>query len=322
MKNICLIGAGNIGSRHLQGLKKTTTALSIEVIDPSEQSLTTAQERYRQISSSTNHNILFNKDLKTVSKNIDLAIIATSSNVRRKVTEELLRNSEVKYLILEKILFQKKEDYTAIEKLLKRKGIKTWVNFSMRTMPFYHDLKDKFNGKIQMNVSGSQYGLITNAIHFLDYIAFLTDCYDFTVSLDGLDKKLIKSKRNGFSELNGTINVYFKDGSTGSFTCYPEGNAPFIIEIFSSDCRYISKESERKVFTSSSHNKWIWKEIESNLPYQSDMTNIVAESILNSGRCSLAPYSQASKIHLQFLESLLIFLNKSSGKKFDFYPFT
>ncbi len=321
MKNVCLIGAGNIGSRHLQGLKKVKFPLSIQVVDPSAQSLEIAEERYEQIQTSTKHQISFLEDIEKVSKKIDLAIIATSSNARRKVIDNLFNSSDVKYLILEKILFQKKEDYINIEELLKKKKIKTWVNFSMRTMPFYRDLKRKIKGEVQMFVSGGQYGLITNAIHFVDYIAYLTNCYEFKVATEGLDPKPIESKRRGFLELNGTLNVYFKDGSMGSFTCYPTGDAPFVIEVLSKKYRCISRESERKAYVSSPNSNWKWIEEDTDIPFQSDMTNLVVEEVLKKGSCSLTSFKEASKLHLQLLDALLSFLNRS-GKKFTDYPFT
>lgn len=322
MKNICIIGAGNIGSRHLQGLKKIIFPLNIEVVDPSKESLEIARQRYEQIKSPVNHTISFLQDINKVSKKIDLAIIATSSNVRRKVIENLLSISSVEYLILEKILFQKKKDYSDIEKLLKKKNCKTWINFSMRTMPFYHNLKGKVKGPIQMIVSGGQYGLITNAIHFIDYIAFITGNYNFTIDTKGLDKNPIESKRLGFLELNGTLDVHFTDGSFGSFTCYANGNAPFLIEVLSSKSRCISKESERKAWLSCSDTDWKWEEIESNIPFQSDMTNKLMEDILNTGTCPLASYSDAAKLHVTFLDSLLQFLNESSNERYSLYPFT
>lgn len=321
MNNICIIGVGNIGSRHLQGLKKVILPLNINVIDPSDKALKIAEERYKQTESSTDHQISFARNLNSLPNKIDLAIVATASNVRREVLEDLSLKSSIRYLILEKILFQKKQDYLDIEKLLKKKSIKTWVNFSMRTMPFYQNLKGKFKGKLQMIVSGSQYGLVTNAIHFVDYIAFLTNNYDFKVSTDGLDQKLIVSKRPGFSELNGTLSIRFKDGSTGSFTCYPDGDAPYIIEIVSKNYRCISRENDRKAQISSSPS-WKWQVVDSNIPYQSDMTNIVVEEILTNETCLLSSYSHASKLHLQLFEGLIKFLNESSRKKFNYYPFT
>lgn len=321
MKNVCIIGAGNIGSRHLQGLKKVKFPLSIEVVDPSTKSLEIARQRYQQTESSTNHKISYLQNISNLSKKIDLAIIATNSDVRRLVIEKLLQVSFIQYLILEKILFQRKEDYSYVEKLLLGENIKTWVNFSMRTMPFYRDLKGKFHGKLQMIVSGSQYGLVTNAIHFVDYIAFLTNSYDFKVTTGGLDPKLIISKRPEFSELTGTLSVIFKNGSTGYFICYSDGDAPYIIEVFSKNYRCISRENDKKAEISS-FPSWKWQEVDSYIPYQSDMTNVVVEEIFTKRTSPLTPYSQASNLHLQLFESLLNFLNKSTKKKFNLYPFT
>lgn len=321
MKNVCIIGAGNIGSRHLQGLKKVKFPLLIEVVDPSTESLKIASQRYQQIDSTTNHKISFLQDISNLSKKIDLAIVATNSDVRRLVIEKLLQRSSVKYLLLEKTLFQKKEDYPYVENLLLKNNVKTWVNFSMRTIPFYHDLKGKLNTPLQMVVSGSQYGLVTNTIHFVDYIAYLTNSYNFKVSTDGLDQKVIVSKRSGFSELNGTLSIRFKDGSTGSFTCYPDGDAPYIIEVFSKNYRCISRENDRKAEISSSPT-WEWQVLDSHIPYQSDMTNTVVEEILMKGTSPLTPYTHALHLHLQLFESLLKFLNASSKRKLNLYPFT
>lgn len=321
MKNVCIVGAGNIGSRHLQGLKKVKFPLSIEVVDPSTKALEIARQRYQQLELSINHQISFLKNISELSTKIDLAIIATNSDIRRKVIEKLLQISSVKYLLLEKILFQKKEDYLAVEKMLKKNDCKTWVDFSMRTMPFYRDLKGKFQGIVQMVVSGSQYGLITNVIHFVDYLAYLTNCYNFKVVTDGLDSRLIESRRKGFLELNGSLAVYFQDGSFGIFTCFAKGDAPYIIELTSENYRVISKESERKAWISQTPT-WIWQETDSYIPYQSNMTNVVVEEILTKERCPLTPYSQASKLHLQLLEGLVKFLNIHSKIKFNSYPFT
>lgn len=321
MKNICIIGAGNIGSRHLQGIKKVKFPLSIAVVDPSIKSLKIAQERYNQEQSFVSHKISFLQKIEKIPNKIDLAIVATCSNIRKKVVEDLLSKSQVTNLILEKILFQKKEDYLTIEKLLKKKHCKTWVNFSMRTIPFYYEMKKNIKGQIQYFVNGSQFGLVTNTIHYIDHMIYLSGCNEFEVDTKFLNTTPIESKRKGFLELNGTLNVYFKDGSLGSFTCYPQGKAPAIVEIESQDYRCISKETEKKAWVSTS-DSWEWNEVDTNLLYQSEMTNVITEKIFQKGECNLTPFDQALKSHLQLLEGLLNFLNRNSKKKYNLYPFT
>ena len=44
MKKIALIGAGQLGSRHLQGLAKSDLCLSIEVVEPFEGSKNIAKQ--------------------------------------------------------------------------------------------------------------------------------------------------------------------------------------------------------------------------------------------------------------------------------------
>ena len=48
-KKVVIIGAGNIGSRHLQALKAVKIPLEIFVIDPSQASLDLSKERYKSM---------------------------------------------------------------------------------------------------------------------------------------------------------------------------------------------------------------------------------------------------------------------------------
>lgn len=323
-KNICIIGAGNIGSRHLQSLKKVIIPLSIQVIDPYPSSLTNAKESYENIEpKKTNHKIRFLEDITDAEKNIDLAIIATSSNVRRKIMEQLFSTSTVKFLVLEKLLFQNYQDYNDMEQLLKRNKTKAWVNCNMRSMPFYKNIKNKLNNKpVEYFVNGGRFGLITNSIHYIDHIAFLTGCLDFTIDTKNIDKKPVKSKRKGFLELNGTLNISFKDGSFASMTCYPKGNAPIIVQIYSEDYRLISKETEGKAWETSPKSDWKWTEIEADIIYQSNLTNTLTQNILKKGDCELPSFHDSAKLHLNLLEELKNFLNKNSKTKYLNYPFT
>jgi len=323
--NVWVVGAGGIGSRHLQALKNVRFPLSIIVVDPSQQSLHVAKERYDSTSKgSSDHKIEYrNKISKTKKDNIDIAIVATCSDIRATVIKELLRYHDLKYLILEKILFNNKGDYSEIDKIINKKGIKTWVNCPMRMMPAYQKIEEYFkNKRITYVVTGSKYGLVTNAIHYLDHAAYLSGTTEFEINTAGLDPKPIPSKRKGFLELNGALTANFNNVSDASLTCYPEGNAPVIVEIHSNNARYIGRESEGKTWLAKADNNWQWEELEAPIPFQSQLTATLVEQILNTGKCDLTPYSKSKKIHLQMLEPLLKFINKNLSKKYNYYPFT
>ena len=111
MKNVFIIGAGQLGSRHLQALKSAQNSLNIYVIDPNLESLDIAKERYESIPSINRNKVSYCKSLNNVNckEKIDIVIIATSSNIRKDVTFDLLNKFEVKTIIFEKILFQKEK---------------------------------------------------------------------------------------------------------------------------------------------------------------------------------------------------------------------
>ena len=262
-------------------------------------------------------------DIKEISNKIDVAIIATTADIRRVVTEQLLSLSKVKYIIFEKLLFQKYQDYNDIKHLLATNECEAWVNCNMRTTPFYAKLKKHFkNYPLTYIVNASQQGLATNSIHYIDHMAYLTDCYDFTLDTICLNPLPIESKRKGFLELTGTLNVYFKDGSFGSFTNYPSSNVPFTIEILSEQYRCLIRAGENKSFISSSDTNWKWNLEKTPILYQSQMTNLVVSDLLKDGSCKLTPFAVSTKMHLAILNPLLKFLNKNSPKKYKLYPFT
>ncbi len=330
MFNVYIIGAGQIGSRHLQALKNVKFPLGITVIDPSEQSLAIARQRYEEMPENkylpvgrrVNHTVKYLKQID-IGHKIDLAIIATASNVRAKAVKDILKHNRVSCFILEKILFDKKSDYFAIENIFSKSKIKAWVNCARRVRPIYKHIKEDLSDRvISFRGIGSKWGLACNAVQFLDLVSFLTGDYNFVLDTHLLDKKIYPSKRRGFLEINGTLCANFKNGSKCELSSFSSGNTPFLIEIFSRDTRYIIREPERKYWTSSVKNNWQWEEVLFKTPFVSETTTVVVEDILANGSCSLTPYKKSAKIHMAFLEPLRRFLNKSMEKKYEYYPFT
>ncbi len=323
MKKIIIIGAGQIGSRHLQALAKVKQPLDISVIDPSEDSLALAKERFESISSGRHHTLHYANVIPSGRQNFDVAIIATNSNKRREAIESFLASAKVRYCILEKLLFQKKSDFKVIGKLFKKTGTKAWVNCMMRGTPFYYAVKKEIKDKrIFYYVNRTDTGLATSTIHFIDHVAFLTGCLDYIVDTSAVDKKPIASKRKGFFDLTGTVRIEFKNGSTLIFSCYATGEAPPEVIIDSPDVRYIVREAEEKAWVSLKKENWISKEVVASIPLQSSMTTGLVEELLSKGTCPLVSYADAVKLHLPILDAYLAVFNRSSGKKIDYYPFT
>ncbi len=91
MRTIAVIGAGQLGSRHLQAIAKIDIPVEVQVIDPSHESLNIAKERFDQIPLNPNVNrVSFSESLDDVHSEIDVCIVATNSDVRALVIKELL----------------------------------------------------------------------------------------------------------------------------------------------------------------------------------------------------------------------------------------
>lgn len=323
MFDVYIIGAGQIGSRHLQALKAVNSLLSIKVIDPNPISLKIAKERYESMPEGQfQHQIDYLTEIPKNKKMVDLAIIPTCSDIRAEVIKKLLALSKVKDLILEKILFNKISDYNSIGTILRRSKTKAWINFTARAMPFYNMLKQEFKTlPITYNVVAGDQGLVTNAIHYLDQIAYFTGSDKFTLDTSALIPRIFKSKRKGFFELCGTIRAHFSDGSIGNFTFYPESDHPPVISISNDRIHYIIRGAEKEAWRAKAPD-WRWENIQAPILLQSQVTNNLVEELISTGTCQLTTYEKACSTHLQMLPPLLKFFNQHSRKKYITFPFT
>ncbi len=323
MYTIAIIGAGQLGSRHLQAMKKVKVPLSIFVIDPDQNSLDTAKERYSTFGEGLHqHSLRYSQNYDNIPKRLDLVIVASSSNPRKKIIEDILECTNIKYLVLEKILFSKVEHLNQIEKLIEQKSIKTWVNCSMRMTPIWKEIKSYVaRGPIRFKVTGVNYGLVTNIIHYLDYMSYLTDCNDFKLNLESVYKNIYESKRPGYKELMGTIIAKYKDGSVGLFECIPGSDISINVEI-ASGCsnvklNLVSEAGERK--NSLSHN---FSAFDFHIPYQSELTTEFVNSLIETGECELPKYSVSAKTHKLMMAPIIKFLNENTDYKEKNFPFT
>ena len=80
MSTILIAGAGQLGSRYLQGLRSTSNAHEIYVYDLAQNSLDTAKTRYDDvIGSGPKHVVHYTGHLNSIPPTIDLAVVTTDS---------------------------------------------------------------------------------------------------------------------------------------------------------------------------------------------------------------------------------------------------
>lgn len=317
-KKNAVIGGGNIGLRHIQALFLTSDPIELYVVDPNPKALERIKAAYDEYENKDMVCIHLLENMGALPKEIDLALVATASGIRRKVTEELLQGCEVKNLILEKILFQRLEDYEKIGALLRKKKIPTWVNCARRMYQIYRQLQEELKDAedMQIVVSGGQaWELACNAIHMIDLVGYLAGCADGSITLDGLEKEIYQSKRAGYLEIGGVIKGRMGRCSAFSITTNRQQALPLTVMINSDELKCIINENTHKIAIARKENNWIFEEEEGDFPFQSRLTQIAVWDILKTGACRLPDYETARYEHELLQKPLTEYFEKQGVDK-------
>jgi len=326
MKKIAVVGVGQLGSRHLQALAKLDFEAKIYVVDPFEKSLSIAKSRFKEIESENKHLLhpFFLTKIDELDQELDIVIIATNSDIRLRVLESLMANRNVSYLILEKVLFQKLSEYDAASELLEKSGTKTWVNCSRRMWAIYESFQKTLKNArvLSFNVYGVDWGLASNAIHMLDLFSYLSGIEVYTINMVNIFGGLNDSKRKGFKEFNGNISGTFGESLPFSISSFEKGNVPLTVEIITENEKHLISEELQKYFYSSIANNWETVETKFSIPFQSELSNIFVNDILDKGGSKLPTYEIAKKLHLPLIKSLLESLNKIEKQEVTICPIT
>ena len=322
---LLIIGAGQLGSRHLQGLSQMNKDVEIMVVDPNPNALEIAKNRYEEMR--LNSHIRFINYYQNISRldgEIDLAIIATTADVRRNVIEDLLNKIQVHYLILEKVVFQSIQDFESIMYFLNEKNVKTWVNCPRRMIPFFQDLREKGirAESIRISVNGCTGGMASNTIHMLDLLAFLTGKKEITINETDFDKKIYKSKRSNFVELSGRLVAQTSRGdildildnreaSIHLIMCFETDKQKIEINQLEGICKISKKDSVKQPIEQPFH-----------MPMQTELTAKLVEQILETGNSYLTSLKESYLLHKPMLNVFNKHLSFMLKKKVTVCPIT
>lgn len=314
MSSYCLIGAGNLGSRHLQSLVELAaqqpSAPDILVFEPSSEATSVALQRAGSTATSLNRPDIA-KAIKTaaaldsVPDSVDLAIVATSSRPRRMLVEKLLERATPKALVLEKFLFPSPDDYAAVGALLSAKSIPTWVNCPRASWAGYQWLHDELQGRggpIHLSVSGSRFGLLCNGIHFLELFRYLVGSPGVQLKFDasGMVYPVEESKRAGYVEMAGTLRATAPDGSTVTLHSLPGGNTPLTLSLISDRARYQIDEAKGVI----AYDDDAGKKAEQALALRHVSQMAADWQQLMQGQSPLPLYAHSAELHLAFIAAL------------------
>jgi predicted dehydrogenase len=312
MKNIVIIGVGQLGSRHLQALALYEKELDIYLVDPQQESLQQGKKRFEEVNRFKNKRLYFRNKIDDLPTIIDFAVIATNSLQRLMVLKELVTHSSVNYVLLEKFLFPNVEEYVEAHKLITENGIKAYVNCARRMWPDYQKIRDEIHreANIKVTVDGENWSLGSNAIHFLDLFFYFTGEQDITMNTSKLDRGLLNNKREGYVEFSGTLQGVTTKGNILHLTSALSNKVTTEITIESNEKKYIIHEAQQimEIFNQGQMNKTPFR-----LFYQSSLTNQVLEQFDRHGTCDLVSFEESTKYHLILLKAFNSVLGEREG---------
>lgn len=216
MTRILIAGAGSLGKRHAESISKTALRERLVVVDPNESSRFECSRTLRLSSPKGSPEIPVFAALPPDLGDFQFAIVSCSSNERIRVTQDLLENGFRGHLILEKLIGPTRQAVDELDSLIRRNPLQSvWVNMPMAFFPQFRSLTDflRDNRKLDYyQVAGNSYGLVTNAVHYIDHALSLLGREQRHQLHFSPDSSIVEAKRPGYSEVIGSL--YGKLGAT------------------------------------------------------------------------------------------------------------
>ena len=319
--NVLIVGCGNLGYRHSQGvLSSRFIAMPSTTIDLFDIEIIAAESlKQRLIVESClteAPRIQVLKRINDFSDHYDLVIDATTANTRPKLTRDLKAIVASKWWILEKPISQSAQGIAELQRLFRDELV--WVNIPRRMTNLYSSVAKEIAsmnfGNLELSVSGQNWGLASNAIHFLELYRYLSGGSVSAVSASAI-VEWCASKRAGFFECYGEI-VFQTDSGVIELSCFKGENFQREVRLSGSEDLIKIYEESGLVDVNGSLKKF------NRLSLQSEMTGVVLDELMQSETCRLPQLTEVIS------ESVLVsnFLSGSFkdffGKSHDYAQFT
>jgi predicted dehydrogenase len=307
MRKIAIVGAGGIGQRHAQSCAMlSATEYHLHIVEPNEdnKARTSGLLDGRQ-------GVTWHKSVSDLPQSLDLAIVATRADIRAAIVRTLIEDKSSRSLILEKVLFQKIAEYETTAQALTRAGAASWVNCARRMWPAYRQLRNRLKDVAisGIEISGANWDIGCNAIHFIDLMAFLTGADQVVVDDVKLGDVRV-AKRAGMLHIEGIVSGHVIQGATRvpfNVASAPAHSGPQMIKISTA-------QGMVEILESATVTAMVWPgeaKIEAAIPFQSELTASAVQTILASGQCDLATYDESRALHETFVAALLRALDRA-----------
>jgi hypothetical protein len=322
-RRICLVGCGNVGSRHLQAIAKLPFEVEIDIVEPNLESMLLGKKRLEEIDyNNETHKFSWYKNIEELQGNSELTIIATTVVGRVDLLLNLAERGHRRFLV-EKIVCQSDNDYERLMKKINEFNVKGWVNTNRRYFESYKKLKEYFkeSKNIHFSVTTSNLSaLATSSIHFIDLFSYFVGDYNINLNGEFLLNEIFPNKRgNNFVEFAGTIIGSIKNGSTFSMTSLPATKLPTIINIIGNDKHIMINETNEELLD-------LINPENNNFDYRyenvSGLTDKIIQDILENDTCDLTTLEDSQILHKEIFKIFNSHIKKMTNKEMEFCPIT
>mgnify|MGYP001806003466 CR=1 FL=1 len=195
MANLILVGAGQIGTRHLQAVARCGAVGGIRIVEPSAAGRSLAATRWAETNDPRPVPVCHEVLHDIPSGWADVAIVATSAARRRGIVEDLLQLG-VRHILIEKLAFQHPRDYDRV--LGRGDGASIYVNCVYRYATVLKEIRKRLpcGGRFELRIDSGDIGMATNLPHWTDILSYLAGVPvgEMQVTIDGIARE---SKRGG-----------------------------------------------------------------------------------------------------------------------------
>ena len=302
---VTIVGCGNIGSRLLQALATIDDCgvLDIDALEPGAEARAVAEKRFAEAVGDRGHRLRMVADAVDLRGGAALGIVATDARNRLPALTTLLDRARPRRVLLEKVLFTRGADYEAAAKLLAAHGTQAWVNCSRNEWPGYAQLRVELAGRpmTSLTVSGSDWNLASNAIHFLALGEYLSGELVSSISWDyALPPEAREAKRAGYREVVGTLVARISSGVSLRLASRPGPQKPLVVSVDAAHTRFEISEADGLMLLKMHDTA----ETRSFKTVFTSQFGPVLSRILREGTSSLPTYSQSTSLHMQLLAAL------------------
>jgi len=293
-----IVGFGGMGCRHASSLYKGKQFHEIWILEPSKDIFIDNCARI-EISDSEFKHVT---EIESLPNDLDFAVIATNSIPRLNIFKILAEVKNIKYFLLEKVVFQSKFQFNEAVDIINKLNVNAYCNFVNRYFPNYQKIKQQIinNKPFSMIVSGGEFGLGCNSLHYIDLFQYLSSDKPNLIDYS-LSENLNTHKRgSSFKEVTGQM--LWKTSSGDTLILNSQIGKAIDVEItiqYNNDVDILNEGAQThcKLYGNTFSNSKF------EILFTSYLTNVIFNDIIN-GTCVLPKVEETFNIHAQLFESV------------------